>query len=148
MQNLHKLAFDYLIKNDIDYSYQKAINKLAIDHSILLDFNKHIASNSGVDPAVLKATEIVIEAFNDVDKIFKIVAAEPKKEDEEEPKLSFFTRAVIKTLKTAQALLVGLFPQSPFKIGIAYNALHFVIRYVENEMKKKAREKLKKKQEV
>jgi hypothetical protein len=45
-------------------------------------------------------------------------------------------------------MLASLLFKSPFKIGIAYNAMHFIIRYIEREMKKKAREKAQKAQKL
>lgn len=145
MLQISKKLISYLIENDCDHEYQKAINKLSVDYGFLFEHTKKIASNDRIDGNVFDAAKIIMQAVDEVEKTSKMLTAAVKKEDDE-TKLDFYTNAVLKTLKTAQMMLASLLFKSPFKIGIAYNALHFIIRYIEREMKKKAKEKAKKEQ--
>jgi hypothetical protein len=130
---------EYLVKNDIDNQYQTAINQLSKKYSFLDNYSNKTSSK--VDIEVLQSVEIFANICNDIETI-KVAGF--SKEKEKEPELDFYSKAVLKSLKVAQVALLGLLPKSPWKVGIAYNALHFIIKYVEKDLKKKALEKQKK----
>lgn len=78
---------------------------------------------------VLQSCEIVVKAAIKADELSKQKTA------------GLLNKVLIKTLKIAQAALALFLLKSPFRIGLAYNALHNVIKFLEREEKK---EKLKK----
>lgn len=111
------LALNYIKNNDSDY-YSTYIKTASIDN----DENK--------------ALSIMIDACEKADVIYKNAF---QKES------GFITKIVIKTLKVAQAALATMLLKSPFRVALAYNALHLVIKKLEEiERKNEILEKRKK----
>jgi hypothetical protein len=137
--------FAQIIDNDVGHVYQSAINELSKKHISLNCFvNSKVVSKCD-DEHVLNAVELIANVCNEIDECEQLTKTATEKKDEPEPEMDFYTKAVLKTLKVAQTMLIGLMPKSPWKIAIAYNALHFTIKYVEKEMRAKALEKQKQK---
>lgn len=132
---------NYLLENDINGEYRSAIRRLGFEYDSLLLFNKSAGSDKEPDEDILEATRIALDAAKAANELF-IAAAVKKKDDEVD--LGFYTKAVLKTLKIAQTMLAGLLPKSPLKIGIAYNAMQFVLKFVKKKLIKKEQEKRKK----
>ena len=118
------LVVENLLLND-NGEYRSALSILSRKYSqIKID---RVASRR-CSKEVMKSCEIAIEAAIKADELSKQKTA------------GLLNKILIKTLKIAQAALAIFLLKSPFKVGLAYNALHNVIKYLEHEEKK---EKLK-----
>ena len=127
-----------ILKND-DGTYQNHLNFLSSQYLELKKWESasKMASKSDVNEDVLEVLEIVVKASLDADFLLnqrvKFSASD------------FLNKVVIKTLKVAQTALATLLFKTPFRVGLAYNALHSVIKYLDREMKKKQKLEKKKK---
>jgi hypothetical protein len=129
-----ELFTNELLKNDIDGQYAGAIKLYSSKYPQL----KKIAfKGTTPDDLIKKTTELVLENIIEADFLFK--QAEHYKE------AGFIMNIIIKTLKIAQKMLAALLFQSPFRVGIAYNALHSVIKFFEQKKKKEELQKKEKK---
>jgi len=127
-----------ILEND-DGTYQNHLNFLSSQYPELKKWESasKMASKSDVNEDVLEVLEIVVKASLDADFLLnqrvKFSASD------------FLNKVVIKTLKVAQTALATLLFKTPFRVGLAYNALHSVIKYLDREMKKKQKLEKKKK---
>lgn len=127
-----------ILEND-DGTYQNHLNFLSSQYLELKKWESasKMASKSDVNEDVLEVLEIVVKASLDADFLLnqrvKFSASD------------FLNKVVIKTLKVAQTALATLLFKTPFRVGLAYNALHSVIKYLDREMKKKQKLEKKKK---
>ena len=124
-------TIETLLDNDKGNIYQSHLNHLCDRYSSLSNW-KTASKTKDIDKIVMQALEVVVKAASDADFLYKehskIAAGGGFK--------GFITKVILKTLKIAQATLAVLLIKSPLKVGIAYNAMHHVIKYLEREMRK------------
>jgi len=118
-----------LLEHDINNVYGNCLNVLSHKYSRLNTY-RVASKKEDVDDIVMKATLTAIDAVFQADILFK--QANFDKE------AGMITKIILKTLKIAQKILAGLLIKSPLKVGIAYNAMHNVIKFIEKEIIKKA----------
>ena len=127
MSTILEKSINEILKND-DGVYQEHLNILSDRYSNLNQW-KTSSKNKEIDENVLRSLEIVVKASLDADFLLnqklKFSAGD------------FLNKILIKTLKIAQASLATLLFKTPFRVGLAYNALHHVIKFLEKEMVKK-----------
>lgn len=128
MPDILEFSISKLIENDKTGEYRASVNNLSKRYS-KLNFWKTSSKNQDNDEIVDEATKIYVDAILHADSLYK--QAEFSKNS------GFITKIILKTLKIAQKMLATLLFKSPLKVGIAYNAMHNVIKYLEREMKKK-----------
>lgn len=120
-----------LVAHDADWSYQKSLSVLSSKYNSLHEYKT--ASKEEVDEIVLEATRIAYDAVQQADFLLK--------QSNFEKESSLLTKIVLKTLKVAQKMLAGLLLKNPLKVGIAYNAMHNVIKFLEKQLKEKIKKK-------
>jgi len=131
---LEKTISEILSKDDGEY--QAHLNFLSERYPDL----KHWKTSSKVkkiDENILKSLEIIVKASLDADFLIN--------QKEKFAAGNFLNKIVLKTLKVAQTTLATLLFKTPLRVGLAYNALHMVIKYLEKEIKKKEKEDANKK---
>ena len=121
MKSVLEKTIEELLKQDIDGQYTAAIN---------LRYSR-FGKKSSIEPddLVKKTVNIIFSNIEEAEALFKQASFYKD--------AGFIMKIILKTLKIAQKMLVALLFQSPFRVGIAYNALHVVIKYFERESKKK-----------
>jgi hypothetical protein len=127
VQDIIEFTVSELLQNDQNNMYRSALSDLSKKYSKLEKWKT--ASKRQIDKEVLDATKIVIDAILQVDSLMKQANFDKN--------ASFITKIMIKTLKIAQKILAALLVTSPLKVGIAYNAMHNVIKYLEKSLLKK-----------
>jgi hypothetical protein len=125
VENILDLCIFELLNNDKEYTYRKALSVLSQKYS-RVEKKYIIAKNTNVDSDILEATKIIVEASLQADILLK--------QSKFVKDATILTKIILKTLKIAQKILAGLLLKSPLKIGIAYNALHNVIKFLEKSM--------------
>ena len=110
-----------ILSSDSSNDYQIALNRLAFKYPHLRRWAKKVEGD--VNFEVLNALEIVVRAGMDADGMQGMSKSIKT--------AGFINRMMIKALKIAQKILAVLLLKSPFKIGIAYNALHNAIKFLE-----------------
>lgn len=131
MSDALEFVVSELLENDIESLYQSSLNSLSNKYSRLKNWKT--ASKVQEDALVLEATKIVVDAAIQFDFL--------SKQSNFEKESGLITNIMLKTLKIAQKILAGLLLKSPLKIGIAYNAMHNAIKFLEKGIKKKLRGK-------
>ena len=128
MSDVLDLIVSELLENDVDNLYRYSLGYLGQRYSRL---NKlRIATiKEEPDKYVLEATKVLIDAAIQFDTLYK--------QSNFEKESGLITNIMIKTLKISQKILAGLLLISPLKVGIAYNALHNVIKFLEKKKVKK-----------
>lgn len=121
------MTIDELLENDANNEYRCALSRLSNKYSRFREYRT--ASKVSVDNDVLVATETIIQAALQADNLLK--------QADFDREAGLITKVIIKTLQVAQKVLAGLLITSPVKVGIAYNAMHNVIKFLEKEMRKK-----------
>lgn len=132
MTSILQKSIDSLLEFDKNGIYQNHLNHLCGDYSNLAKW-KTASKVENPDVDVLKSLEIIIKAASDADFIYKNYKIAAKGKGAK----GFISKVILKTLKLAQTALAVLLIKNPLKIGIAYNAMHRVIKFLEREMIKK-----------
>lgn len=127
MNNVLEFSVSELLKNDDEKAYRFALSDFSVKISKLKRWK--IANKKNVDDVVKEATKVYMDAILSVDSLLK--------QADFEKNSGFVTKVIVKTLKVAQKMLATMLIKNPVKVGIAYNAMHNVIKFLEKEMKKK-----------
>ena len=135
MSNILQNLIQDLLKNDIDNCYQRHLNFLSKKNHQLKQWETSLKIGK-IDDNVLEALKIVVNAGIESQIIQKYSSFNKD--------AGLINKIMLKSLKIAQKILAVLLLQSPFKIGIAYNAMQNVIKFLQKQMKTKL-VKLKKK---
>jgi len=126
MLQIFEATIQQLLEQDYNGDYKKSLSELSSKYSRLMKYKN--ASLNKADPIVLEACEIVLQTISKVDALYK--------QSNFDKESGFITNIMIKTLEVAQKLLSTLLVKSPMKVGVAYNAMHNVIKFLRKEMKK------------
>ena len=124
--DIFELSVKELLKNDFNNLYKNHLSHLSNKYVKLKKWFK-TANKIEEDEIVLEATKVFLENVLHADQFLKQTHFEKKSK--------FVTKIIIKTLKVALKILAGLLLKNPFKVGIAYNAMHNVIKHLEKELK-------------
>jgi len=124
MSDVLSLIVSELLEKDVDSLYRNSINFLGHKYSKLRQW-KNASISQEPDKEILEATKIVIDAAIQFDILCKQSSFEKES--------GLISNIMLKTLKIAQKVLAGLLLSSPLKIGIAYNAMHNVIKFLEKK---------------
>ena len=116
-----------LLSHDKNDLYGEYINVLSSKFNRIKKY-KTASKKDVVDKEMLKIIESVFNSVQQADILYKQASFGKNS--------AFLTKVVLKTLQVAQKMLAGLLIKDPFKIGVAYNAMHNVIKYLEKELKK------------
>jgi len=127
VQDILEFTISELLMNDCDGAYRASLSNLSNKYAKLEKWR--IASKKNIDQDVLNATKIVVEAVSQADLL--------SKQADFEKNASFLIKIMVKTLKIAQKMLAALLVTSPLKVGVAYNAMHNVIKFLEKSLLKK-----------
>lgn len=129
MADILELAISELLKNDKDKLYRNALSFLASKHSKLKKW-KTASKVANVDQQVLEVTKLIVSVALQADAMLKQASFEKE--------AGFIWSIMMKTLRITQKILAGLLVMSPWKVGVAYNALYNVIKILDkNKLKKK-----------
>lgn len=132
MSDVLDLVISELLENDVDNIYRSSLNSLGQRYSKLSRW-KTASKLPEPDEEVLEATKVMIDAALQVDTLCK--------QSNFEKDSGLINNIMLKALKIAQKILAGLLLKSPLKIGIAYNAMHNVIKFLEKQTKLKLKRK-------
>ena len=81
------------------------------------------------DSEVLESLKIAFKGLHEAENIS--ISASFEKQSK-----NFLNKLVLKTLKIAQASLAVLLFKTPLRVAVAYNALQWVIKYLQKELEK------------
>jgi hypothetical protein len=96
---------------------------------------------TNVDSDVLDSLEILVKASLEADFIYENETKLAAKKEKKPPVKGFVNKLVLKTLKVAEGMLAIMILKNPIKMGLAYNALHFAIKWLEEDIRKKQQKK-------
>lgn len=122
-----------IIEDDFELDYQRHINILSKKHKYL----KKWASSDvhlSPDPVITEALETIFKTCSYINKESIL---------QKESGLIF--NVALKALKIAQGILAVLLLKDPIRVGIAYTALHSVIKTLQKDKNDKELKKVKKK---
>lgn len=122
---LNKLI-DNIVKNDHDGIYTAHIAHLGNKRPIL---KKWAGKNINDDKTITNVINIAVNAVSEADVLLEHYKQASEKQ------ATIFLPLIVKTLKIASKALAVMLLTSPLKVGVAYSALHVVIKEFEKRIK-------------
>jgi hypothetical protein len=119
---------NYVLVQDKDNYYRDHIAHLS-DSFVGLKKYASKTERTEFDVDTLQALKIAYKSLQEAEEMTKNSAFEKESKN-------FLNKLLLKTLKIAQASLGLLLFKTPLRVAIAYNALHWVIKYLDKELKK------------
>lgn len=126
---------DYVLQQDKDNYYRDHITHLSNNLSVLKKYAVK-SDRTEYDTDTLEVLKFAFKSIHEAENIYATAGFEKQSKN-------FLNKLVLKTLKIAQASLAVLLFKTPLRVAVAYNALQWVIKYLQKEMEKIEKEKKK-----